>query len=188
MPTFSEKPSTPQTRTFARLFPFMRDEPRSLGATAQWLRCHRAQFDRDSHYRYAIFNRPQTCLLGEVMLLDRCGPDARELGYWLARDHLGKGFAREAAALTLRVAFELHKLARVELLCAPENHASTKLARKLGFCHEATLRRRTVDTDGVAHDLMVWTLFDRDYASSPARTYDARAWNCLDQPIELPDP
>ena len=51
------------------MIPFMKDEPRTLAHTAQWLRGHRAAFDSDSMYRFAVFDAEEKTLLGENMLI-----------------------------------------------------------------------------------------------------------------------
>lgn len=157
--------------------PFMRNEPRSLEETAQWLRGIRASFDGDQHYRYAVFDGSEQSLLGETMLLDRHGDGQWELGYWQDVHHCGAGYATEAAAALIRVAFEVMQVPRLELVCAPENAASVAVARKLGFTHDATLRRRLTDTDGAVRDAMIWTLFADEAARAPS--VEVRAYDCL---------
>ncbi|MHC4954660.1 MAG: GNAT family N-acetyltransferase [Planctomycetota bacterium] len=127
--------------------PFMKNEPRSLEQTADWLRVRREWFERDEHYCYGIFAPEDGALLGEAMLLRRVGPDALEIGYWIDVRRTGKGYATEAVHALVGVAFETHGVARVEIHCSPENTPSVRLARRLGF----------LESDA-AIDLMVWTL------------------------------
>jgi RimJ/RimL family protein N-acetyltransferase len=68
-------------------------------------------------------------------------------------------------------------------MCAPENTASARIPARLGFTHEATLKKRAVDTDGVARDLMVWSLFAEDYLASPAAQLAYRAYDCMGEAI-----
>ncbi len=159
--------------------PFMKDEPRTLDQTARWLREHRANFDLDLHYRYAVFDRSDGTLLGENMLLARVGPGALEIGYWTTRRAVGRGIATEATCAMIRAGFEIAGAERLEIQCAPDNGASAAIPRKLGFDHEATLRDRAPDSEGNAHDLMIWTLFAGDYPESPAREVEVEAFDCL---------
>ena len=163
--------------------PFMAEEPRTLEQTADWLRTHRASFDMDQNYRYAVFDNGDNSLLGENMLLSRAGPGALEIGYWTSRHAVGRGIATEATSAMIRVAFELAGAARVEIHCAPDNEPSAAIPLKLGFAHEATLRDRAPDTEGAMHDLMIWTLFAGDYPGSPANNTDIRAYDCLGRKI-----
>jgi RimJ/RimL family protein N-acetyltransferase len=165
------------------MIPFMKDEPRSLQQTAQWLRGHRAAFDLDQMFRYAVFDQDEQNLLGENMLLARVGPGGLEIGYWTHKDAIGKGFATEATCAMIRVAFEIEKIQRVEIMCAPENKASASIPARLGFTHEATLKKRALDSDGEIRDLMVWSLFAEDYPSTPAAGASIRAFDCMGESI-----
>ena len=158
--------------------PFMRFEPRTVPETAHWLRTHRAAFDDDRYYRYAVFDGGESDVLGETMLLDRHGDGTWELGYWQHVDHGGHGYATEAAAAVVRIGFELHSLPRLRLVCSDRNRASAALAARLGFEHEATLRRELVDTEDAVHDAMLWTLFADDYPATRAVHTALRAFDC----------
>ena len=165
------------------MIPFMKDEPRSLQQTAQWLRGHRAAFDLGQMYRYAVYDLTEQSLLGENMLLARVGPGGLEIGYWTHKDTIGKGIATEASSAMIRVAFEIEKVKRVEIMCAPQNLASASIPARLGFTHEATLKKRALDSEGGIQDLMVWSLFSEDFPSSPAANIAFRAFDCLGQVI-----
>jgi RimJ/RimL family protein N-acetyltransferase len=165
------------------MIPFMKDEPRSLQQTARWLRGHRAAFDLGQMYRYAVFDAEEQNLVGENMLLARVGPGGLEIGYWTHKDAIGKGFATEASSAMIRVAFEIEKVKRVEIMCAPENKASASIPARLGFTHEATLKKRALDSQGDTCDLMVWSLFAEDYLSSPAASIAFKAFDCMGEII-----
>ena len=165
------------------MIPFMKDEPRSLQQTAQWLRGHRAAFDLGQMYRYAVFDAEEQNLIGENMLLARVGPGGLEIGYWTHKDATGKGFATEASSAMIRVAFEIEKVKRVEIMCAPENKASASIPARLGFTHEATLKKRALDSQADTCDLMVWSLFAADYPSSPAANIAFKAFDCMGEII-----
>lgn len=163
--------------------PFMKDEPRSLEQTAEWLRTLRAGFDLRQNYRFAVFDPAEEKLLGENMLLGRAGPGALEIGYWTDRHATGRGYASEATCAMLRVAFEIEKVGRVEIMCEPENEASAAIPAKLGFTHDATLPNRAANSEGKICDLMVWSLFADDYPATPAAATAMRVFDCLGNPI-----
>lgn len=165
------------------MIPFMKDEPRSLKQTAWWLREIRAAFDLGQMFRYAVFDAAEQNLLGENMLLTRVGPGGLEIGYWTHKDAIGKGIATEASCAMIRVAFELERVKRVEIMCAPENKASASIPARLGFTHEATLKKRALNSDGDIVDLMVWSLFADDYPSSPAAGTTFKAFDCMGETI-----
>ena len=159
--------------------PFMKDEPRALQQTAHWLRGIRAAFDRDENYQYVIHRKDTAALVGDVMLMRRAGKGALEVGYWITLSQGGHGFATEATEAALRVAFELDGVDRVELHCSPLNAPSRAIPVKLGFVHEATLRRRFVDAEGGRHDSMIWTMFADAYPESGISQCQVEAYDVL---------
>jgi RimJ/RimL family protein N-acetyltransferase len=163
--------------------PFMKDEPRSLEQTAEWLRSIRASFDLRQNYRYAVFDAGGEKLLGENMLLGRVGQGAFEIGYWTDRHAIGQGFANEASCALIRVAFEIEKADRLEIHCEPENATSAAIPARLGFTHDAALPRRAANSEGKICDLMVWSLFKEDYPATPAAKSTLLVFDCLGDSI-----
>lgn len=163
--------------------PWAHDEPRPLPEKVSLLRQFRGQFDLGHDFAYGAFDRAETELVGSSGLHTRLGPGAREIGYWVATAHTGKGLATEIAGALTRVGFEVEQLHRIEIHCAPDNVRSIAVARKLGYLHEATLRERIARPDGSWRDTMIWTLFARDYAASPAAAIRLRAFDAAGQPL-----
>ncbi len=62
-----------------------------------------------------------------------------EIGYWLLREHWGKGYITEAVPLVIKYGFEQLGLHRIEAIVETENTNSKKLMERLGFDHEGTL-------------------------------------------------
>lgn len=158
--------------------PFMKDEPRTLQQTTEWLRLHRSNFDADKTYRFGVFSKADGSIIGENMLLDRVGPGGLEVGYWTHVAQGGQGFATEASGAMVRTAFEVYGVDRVEIHCAPANQASAAIPARLGFKHEATLRRRASDTEGNLLDLMIWSLFAADYKNTWSAGLAVEAYGC----------
>jgi hypothetical protein len=77
---------------------------------------------------------------------------------------------------------------RVEIHCEPDNVASASVPRKLGFTHEATLRRRAISPSGEVCDTMVWTLLAAEYPSSPAAARTIEAYDASGQRMEAVAP
>ncbi|BAU28793.1 ribosomal-protein-alanine N-acetyltransferase [Aneurinibacillus soli] len=63
-----------------------------------------------------------------------------EIGYDLGKEYWGQGIAAEALEVMLDYGFTQMKLNRVEALVEPENIASIKLLKKIGFQKEGLLR------------------------------------------------
>jgi RimJ/RimL family protein N-acetyltransferase len=158
--------------------PWADAEPDPLAVVIKRLRHFRAMFDLDKDYVYAIFNRDETQVLGGGGLHTRLGETVREIGYWIHVAHLNQGYATEVSAALTKVAFEIDGMDRVEIHCSPQNLASASVPRKIGFVHEATLRRRGPIRDGQPVDSMIWSMHADDYPGSmpsarPVTAFDA---------------
>ncbi|WP_426749631.1 GNAT family N-acetyltransferase [Myxococcus sp. Y35] len=168
------------------LHPWMdwaRNYPMSVAQQAAVLRRFRGLFDLGQDFTYAVVDRSGMEVLGGSGLHPRVGEGAREIGYWIAAEHAGQGLATEVAAALTRVAFELEGVRRVEIHCDPRNVRSVAVARKLGFTHEGTLRKRLMAPDGVYRDIMLWTLLAEDYRASPAAASNLEAFDVLGQKL-----
>lgn len=82
-------------------------------------------------------------LVGTVTLYAIERPHQRAcIGYALHAGHWGRGLATEAVALALQHGFGTLGLHRVEADIDPRNHASCRLAERLGFTREGLVRER----------------------------------------------
>jgi RimJ/RimL family protein N-acetyltransferase len=81
---------------------------------------------------WALEHRASGALIGRVGYLDRPGWPGFELGWLLAREHWGHGYAREAAAAALQHAFTVLKRERVISLIRPGNQRSVAVALAIG--------------------------------------------------------
>ncbi len=96
-------------------------------------------------YRYAIALRETDRLIGVCNLRGFFDQNRRcELGYALARDHWGQGYAGEALEALLGHAFHVLDLNRIEADIDPRNEASARLLEKLGFRREGTMPERWI--------------------------------------------
>jgi RimJ/RimL family protein N-acetyltransferase len=157
--------------------PWIDREPQSLDEKVALLRKWRGQFDLDEDHPYGVFDRDDSTVLGAAGLHPRLDGNAREIGYWIHVAHVGRGLATEAAGALTRVGFELVGLDRVEIHCGPANPRSARIAEKLGYKHEATLRARMI-LRGQPRDTMIWSLFADEYKGSPAAKLKLRAFDC----------
>lgn len=162
---------------------FARIEPEDLQAKIERMRQWRARFDRDEDYTYGIFEPQETRVVGGTGLHKRVGERAFEIGYWIDGRMINQGLATEVSAALVKVAFEILDAVRVEIHCDPRNLRSAAVPRKLGFIHEATLRERLPDANGEWQDLMIWSTFRSDYASSPCRDLAIQAYDVVGRQI-----
>ena len=161
------------------------NEPESLEKKIERMRINRGEFDLGVDFAYGIFDPAETRILGGTGLHTRVGPGAREIGYWIHKDFTDQGLATESSAALVQVGFEIEKLDRVEIHCTPENVRSSAVPRKLGFTHEATLRRRTPFGNAKMRDSMIWTMFAEDYPSSLSVHTNIQAFDAIGRQILL---
>jgi RimJ/RimL family protein N-acetyltransferase len=64
-----------------------------------------------------------------------------ELGYWCRTDRAGRGLVSEAGAAMVNFGFDVLGLHRITLMAGLENRASQRVAEKLGFRREGSLRQ-----------------------------------------------
>ena len=93
-------------------------------------------------------------------------PVTRELGYRLFDPKLsGRGYVTEACRLLVDYLFNVHQYHRLELLSAPENVASIRIAQKCGFSSEGTLRQ-SFFINGRYQDVQVFSLLRPEWEAA----------------------
>ena len=155
-----------------------RSEPEDVQKYVEKLRKWRAMFDLGQDYIYGIFDRGEEMVLGGTGLHTRVGEGAREIGYWIHHDHIGKGLATEAVSALIKVAIEIDGVNRVEIHCNPDNVRSAAIPKKLGFTLEAVLKKRQRSLDKWL-DLMIWTLFADEYQSKSFAVFQVKAYDVI---------
>jgi RimJ/RimL family protein N-acetyltransferase len=102
-------------------------------------------------------------VIGEVLLKFDSEADARgELGYAIARDAEGHGYATEAARAVLELAFARFGLHRVIARLDARNRASAALLERLGMRREA-LFVEDEHVKGEWTDTLVYAILAREY-------------------------
>lgn len=91
-----------------------------------------------------------------------------EVGVWLADAAQGHGYVTRAATAMLDWALSDRGLHRAEWHCVPENAASRRLAERLGFNLEGTLRE-SWEYDGRLWDTEVWALLRHEWQAQRGR-------------------
>jgi RimJ/RimL family protein N-acetyltransferase len=160
-----------------------RGEPQDLQTKIGLLRRFRGNFDLGNDFVYGIFNPEESQVLGGTGFHTQVGKDALEIGYWIHVDFINRGLATETARALTRVAFTVNEVKRVEIHCDHDNVRSAAVPRKLGFVHEATLRRRDVTPGGEPRDTMIWTLLDDEFPDSPAASAAIQAFDAIGRRI-----
>lgn len=79
-----------------------------------------------------------------------------EIGWWCRKSCQGQGLATEAAAALADFAFSRLGARRVWCCADEENERSWRVAERLGFAHEGTLRSERCDPDGSRRTMRVY--------------------------------
>ena len=85
-----------------------------------------------------VFSHDDARCLGGTGLHPRQGEAGLEIGYWIAADEVGQGYATEISAVLTRVGFAHFGMDRIEIRVDPGNEISERVPAKLGFAKEAT--------------------------------------------------
>jgi len=86
-----------------------------------------------------------------------------EIGYWIRKTAEGRGYVTETVQVLTRMAFDHLQANRAEIRMDPENVRSRRVAERLGFVLEGTLRRVGPERDGRLTDRHVFALIPEDY-------------------------
>ena len=95
-----------------------------------------------SDYAYQCGIWCRGILVGVIGLHDFKRLDRKAgVGYWLQRDHEGKGIMTRAARAMINHLFKVEKLNRVEIRCAVGNKRSRAIPERLGAREEGVARQ-----------------------------------------------
>jgi ribosomal-protein-alanine N-acetyltransferase len=109
---------------------------------------------------------------GESRLIGTCGfhnwskaHHRAEVGYELSKRMRGSGYMAEALNAIFTYGFSEMNLNRIGATISPFNESSIKLASKLGFVNEGTLKDYAY-SNGQYYDLTMYSLLNRDFSSN----------------------
>ena len=159
--------------------PWVALEPEPVDAKLLKLQQWRAEFDQNKEFRFGIFDRATSQVLGSIGLHNRIGAGALEIGYWLRGQSTRQGYATEAAAAMVRIGFQVMKLRRMEIHCDPRNVASAGVPRRLSFHPALTIMNQCHDPDMNPRNTSIWVLRAATFAQSTAAKQEVRAFDAL---------
>ncbi|MFU2180807.1 GNAT family N-acetyltransferase [Streptococcus pluranimalium] len=102
---------------------------------------------------YGITVKGNDRIIGSCDFNHRHEDDVFEIGYMLHPDYWGKGIMSEAVEALIEIGFTLLNLHKVEIVCYDYNRQSRRIAEKLGFTLEASIRDRKDIQGNRCHDL-----------------------------------
>lgn len=131
--------------------------PSDPGKVEAWLAVGRS---RESRVDLMMLDRAQGRIVGSISLYHAdWNVRAAVVGYGVRSDARGKGYATEALTAVARWALTEGGLQRAALTANTDNLSSVRVAEKAGFHREGTLRRASLEDDGL-HDMAVFSLLD----------------------------
>jgi RimJ/RimL family protein N-acetyltransferase len=147
----------------AASMPWAHAEPLSDEQRLELLGRMRESFDLGIDFVLGIFDRSTNRYIGGTGLHPRIGPQALEIGYWIAADYQARGLVTEAVTALVSVAFEEMGARRLEIRCSPQNSRSRAIPERLGFHLDGILREGGLSGAGELEDKMVWSLLASEY-------------------------
>ncbi|WP_429842239.1 GNAT family N-acetyltransferase [Brevibacillus sp. FIR094] len=105
--------------------------------------------EEDRGYVFVIAEKGQDEIIGEVILSEVVRDNLQScwIGYFLDKEHNGKGYMTEAVRLVVDYAFETLGLHRLEAGVMPHNIGSIKVLLKAGF-HKEGIAKKNVKING----------------------------------------
>lgn len=98
-------------------------------------------------YFFAVIDKQTNALIGSAgyTVEQTLGMEKLvNLGYFIKKEHWGKGYTTEACKEIVKYAFTRDNAAKVETGCLTENHASEKVMKKLGMSKEGELKKHQI--------------------------------------------
>ena len=126
----------------------------------------RSQLEDRPDYLLAVTRLDDDRMIGFARL-GPTGVQAAHLGYAIAADHWGHGYATDASRTMLRFAFETLSLHRVSAAIGPENLASIAVVKTLGFSYEGRIRHH-VFTNDAWRDSLLYSILTTEWARPEA--------------------
>jgi ribosomal-protein-serine acetyltransferase len=110
-------------------------------ASQRFAEASAADWDFGRAVRLGVRDKKTKALLG-VVSLEACVALQRSctLGYWLRRESCGKGLMTEAAAASVKFAFESMGVHRIACAAITDNHTSLRVIGRLKFKFEGIAR------------------------------------------------
>jgi RimJ/RimL family protein N-acetyltransferase len=117
-------------------------------------------------YYFAITRAGDDRLIGTCRLGLAGAHGAAKLGYAIAAEHWGNGYAKDAARTMLDYGFGQLGLHRVTAAIGPDNPASHAVVKRLGFTREGVLRE-DVFTSGAWRDSVLYSVLSDEWDRRP---------------------
>lgn len=104
---------------------------------------------------WAVERKEDGAFIGRVGMINPEGWPGLEIGWTLGKPYWGKGYATEAAAVSMRYAFLTQPVDRLISCIDPDNKPSQAVAARLG---ETKGKRSEIVTGGRAYPIDIWSI------------------------------
>lgn len=120
--------------TLDTLAPWMEwaQQPLTVEGQTQWYRGSTDMWDDGTGFNWSVWTEAGE-LIGGAGFHVRNGPGVLEIGYWLRRDHEGRGIMTRVAQALTDVARSIDGVTSVEIHVDPDNVRSSAIPRRLGY-------------------------------------------------------
>ena len=129
-------------RNYEHLRPFLYwvSEDYSLENARDFIRQTEKAVAENTSQAYGIFYREK--IVGVIGFVNFKWTSRRaEIGYWIDKNHEGKGIITESCKSLINYAFAELNMNRIEIRCATENIRSRRIPERLNFKLEGVLRQ-----------------------------------------------
>ncbi|MBT4790502.1 MAG: GNAT family N-acetyltransferase [Halobacteriovoraceae bacterium] len=139
------------------------DEKKLTSHFSNLLLHNKKNSSQDYKYHFGIFEKKSGNLVGVTMIMDitRNIFQNANIGYHVLNPYWGKGYGKEIARGTLKIAFSYLSLHRVEAAIDPHNIRSIKMVKNVGFRKEGRSRNRLF-LHGRWKDMMIYAITKED--------------------------
>jgi RimJ/RimL family protein N-acetyltransferase len=120
------------------------------------LRFVRGQWRANPGHQFAVTE--DGVVVGSIGMTVNTENAVGHVGYWCAKEARGRGVTTRALRTICRWGFGELRLGRLELITDPDNHASQRVAEKVGFRREGVLRSHLLHPDGRRRDSVMFSL------------------------------
>jgi RimJ/RimL family protein N-acetyltransferase len=154
-----------------RYLPFPPADEAALAARVAMMTERLAPSEPDDVLSLAVVH--DDTLVGDLILRlrsradDQSPPAVAEIGWAFAPPYSGRGYATEAAAALITMAFDHYPLHRVYANLDPLNERSAALCERLGMTREAHTRRDFPTPDGTWADSVIYGLLREEWPPVP---------------------
>lgn len=113
--------------------------PYPIDCAISWIQTHEDNFNNNKSYEFAIADLSTNELYGAIGLTHNHTHRNGELGYWIAEEHWGQGYATEATKAITVFAFSEKHYHKVYARYFASNPGSGRVMQKSGMMQEGIL-------------------------------------------------